>query len=71
MEEVDMEELKAYAAGTLSARERSAFERRCRAQGYDPQILVEILEFEKETRVPSSRFNENKAFEQLKSKLNK
>jgi len=66
-----MEELKAYAAGTLSARERNAFERRCRAEGYDPQILVEILEFEQEARVPSSQFNENKAFEQLKSKLNK
>lgn len=71
MEEVDMEKLKAYAAGVLSARERSAFERHCRARGYDPQILVEILEFEQGTRVSSSRFDENKAFEQLKSKLNK
>lgn len=71
MEEVDMEQLKAYAAGTLSARERSAFERQCRARGYDPQVLVEILEFEQENYTLSSRFDENKAFEQLKSKLNK
>lgn len=66
-----MEKLKAYAAGTLSAQERNVFERRCRAQGYDPQILVEILEFELDPNVPTFQFNENKAFDRLKSKLNK
>ena len=37
MEEVDMERLKAYAAGTLTAKERSAFELHCRSIDYDPK----------------------------------
>lgn len=71
MEEVDMEKLKAYAAGTLTAHERSALERQCRAKGYDPLILLEILEFEQDSRASYSRFDEHQAFKQLKSKLNK
>ena len=71
MEEVDMEKLKAYAAGTLTAHERSTFERQCRVKGYDPDILVEILEFEQDSSNSSSRFDEHQAFKQLKSKLNK
>jgi hypothetical protein len=70
MEEVDMERLKAYAADQLSIRERRAFEFFCRSQGYDPQILLEILEFEQEPRGASS-FDEKTAFEQLKFKLGK
>lgn len=71
MEEVDMERLKAYAAGTLTAKERSAFELHCRSIDYDPQMLLEILVFEQDPTSRSSHFDENNAFEQLKFKLNK
>jgi hypothetical protein len=71
MEEVDMERLKAFAAGTLSELERIVFERQCQSNGYDPQILLEIWDFEQNSPGYSSRFDENNAFEQLKFKLNK
>lgn len=71
MEEVDMERLKAFAAGTMSEHERTAFERQCQTNGYDLEILLEIWDFEQNSPGYSSRFDENNAFEQLKSKLNK
>jgi hypothetical protein len=66
-----MERLKAFAAGTLSEHERIAFERQCKRNGYDPQILLEIWDFEQNSPGYSAHFDENNAFEQLKSKLNK